>query len=124
MKGISKQHRNGLFFCFKIRKKNEGTEKNMKLDRKVMKGIVMITQIGISMLVPIFLCVFIGMKLDNWLHTNFITIIGIILGIVVAYRNIYMMTKQFYAKDKEKEDAQLSYHEQLKRPNNLTKDKN
>ncbi len=95
----------------------------MKLDRKVMKGIVMITQIGISMLVPIFLCVFIGMKLDNWLHTNFITIIGIILGIVVAYRNIYMMTKQFYAKDKEKEDAQLSYHEQLKRTNNLTKDK-
>ena len=89
----------------------------MKLERKVMKGIVMITQIGISMLVPIFLCVFIGMKLDNWLHTNFITIVGIFLGMVVAYRNIYIMTKQFYAKEKEKEDTDLSYKEQLKKSN-------
>lgn len=95
----------------------------MKSDRKVMKGLVMITQIGISMLVPIFLCVFVGMKLDDWLHTNFITIVGIFLGIVVAFRNVYIMTKQFYAKDKAIEDEKLSYMEQLKKANNLKEDK-
>ena len=96
----------------------------MKSDQKVIKGILMITQIGISMLVPIFLCVFIGMKLDNWFHTNFITIVGIFLGIVVAFRNIYFMTKHFWAKDKAKEDAQLSDQLQIKGDSQLTKDKN
>lgn len=83
-------------------------------DRKVMKAVVMLSQIGITMLVPIFLCLYIGMKLDDWLETSFITIIGIILGIIVAFRNVYVMTKQFYAKDKAKEDEKLAYWKSLK----------
>ncbi|MDD5934005.1 MAG: AtpZ/AtpI family protein [Clostridiales bacterium] len=86
----------------------------MKSDKKVLKSFVLITQIGITMIVPIFLCLFVGMKLDEWFKTNFITIIGIILGILAAFRNVYVMTKQFYLKDKEKEDAQLRYIQELK----------
>jgi ATP synthase protein I len=86
----------------------------MKPDKKVLKAVVMITQIGISMLVPIFLCVFVGIRLDEWLGTNFITVIGVLLGIVVAFRNVYIMTKQFYAKDKAREDAELKYIDELK----------
>lgn len=86
----------------------------MKADKKVWKAVVMITQIGITMLVPIFLCLFVGMKLDKWLDTNFITVIGIFLGILAAFRNVYIMTKQFYAKDKAREDAELKYFQDLK----------
>lgn len=86
----------------------------MKADKKVLKSFVLITQIGITMVVPIFLCLFIGIKLDEWLKTNFIVVIGIILGILAAFRNVYVMTKQFYAKDKAKEDAMLKYMEDLK----------
>lgn len=86
----------------------------MKSDKKVLKSFVLITQIGITMIVPIFLCLFVGMKLDEWFKTNFITVIGIILGILAAFRNVYVMTKQFYLKDKEKEDAQLRYIQELK----------
>ena len=87
----------------------------MKPDKSVLKGIVMITQIGISMLVPIFLCLFVGRFLDNKLGTNYIAVIGIILGILAAFRNVFIMTKQFYAKDKAKEDAKLKYMEDMKR---------
>ena len=86
----------------------------MKADKKVLKSFVLITQIGITMVVPIFLCLFVGIKLDEWLKTNFIAVIGIILGIMAAFRNVYVMTKQFYAKDKAKEDAMLKYMEDLK----------
>lgn len=87
----------------------------MKPNGKVMKAVIMITQIGVTMIVPIFLCVFVGMKLDEWFHTNFITIIGIFLGILAAFRNVYKMTRQFYASDKAKEDAKLKYVEDLKK---------
>jgi ATP synthase protein I len=86
----------------------------MKPDKKVLKAVVMITQIGITMLVPIFLCVFVGIRLDEWLGTKLIAVFGILLGIVVAFRNVYIMTKQFYAKDKAKEDAELKYINELK----------
>ena len=89
-------------------------ENSMKNDKKVWKAVVMITQIGITMLVPIFLCLFIGMKLDKWLETNFITLIGIFIGILAAFRNVYILTKQFYAKDKAREDAELKYLSDLK----------
>jgi ATP synthase protein I len=84
------------------------------MDKKVIKTLVMISQIGITMLVPIFLCLYIGMKLDEWLNTSYITIIAIILGIMAAFRNVYVITKQFYAKDKAKEDEKLKYFESLK----------
>lgn len=86
----------------------------MKSDKKVLKAIVMITQLGITMMVPILLCVFVGMKLDELLKTNFITMIGIFLGILASFRNVYIMTRQFYAKDKAKEDAKLEYVQKLK----------
>lgn len=84
------------------------------MEKKVFKAIAMISQIGITMLVPIFLCLYIGMKLDEWFNTNFIAMIGIVLGIMTAFRNVYIITKQFYAKDKAKEDEKLKYFESLK----------
>ena len=81
----------------------------------VMKGILMISQIGISVIVPIFLCLFVGKRLDDWLGTNYITLIGIFLGILAAFRNIYIMTRQFYVKDKAREDAELRLMEDMKK---------
>nr|WP_295678276.1 AtpZ/AtpI family protein [uncultured Lachnoclostridium sp.] len=87
----------------------------MKNKSSVVKGILMVSQIGISMLVPIFLCVFVGRKLDDWLGTSYITLIGLVLGIMAAFRNIYIMTKSFYAKDKAREDAELSRLDEMKK---------
>lgn len=86
----------------------------MKPEKNVLKGIVMITQIGISMIVPIFLCLFAGRWIDQKFQVNYWTIIGIVLGIAAAVRNIYIMTKQFYAKDKAKEDLELKYMNDMK----------
>ena len=86
----------------------------MKKNNDVIKGILMITQIGLTMLAPIFLSIFIGYQLDRYFQTGIWFIIFLILGILAAFRNVYVLTKQFYAKDKAREDAELKYMEGLK----------
>ena len=75
----------------------------------------MLSQIGISMMVPVFLCVWLGSVLDEKFGTAFLFPIFLILGFLSAIRNVYILTRGFYAKDKAKEDAALAYIENLKK---------
>jgi len=69
-------------------------------ERNTLKALSMITQFGINMLVPIFLCVFIGIKADQLLGTSFIVIIMFFLGAAAGFRNIYIMSKDIYGEHK------------------------
>ena len=81
----------------------------------IARSIMMISQISISMLVPIFLCLFFGIKLNEWLDTVYFVPIFLFLGMGAAVRNVYHLTKSFYAKDKKREDDELAYIENLKK---------
>jgi len=57
---------------------------------KIMQGLVLITQIGIVMLVPIAIGFFIGRFLDNLVGTNYIFLfIFIIIGVGAAFLNLF-----------------------------------
>lgn len=57
-----------------------------------MKNIVLITQVGISVISPILLGLWIGTKLDKWLGTKYIfSIIMIILGIASGFLQAYKL---------------------------------
>jgi F0F1-type ATP synthase assembly protein I len=57
---------------------------------KIMQGIALITQIGISMIVPIILGIFIGRFLDNLIDTNNIFLfVFIIIGVGAAFLNLF-----------------------------------
>lgn len=81
---------------------------------KVIKALMLVTQLGISMMVPIFLCVLIGGFIDKKAQTGYFLPIFLVLGIAAAFRNVYYLLKPFYAKDKAREDAELAYIERLK----------
>lgn len=81
----------------------------------VIKGLLMITQIGISMIVPIFLGAFFGHLLDGWLKTSFFFLVFLLFGILAAFRNIYRLTKPFYAEDIKREQQEQAYWEELRR---------
>lgn len=85
-----------------------------KKEKKIFRSFSMITQIGISMMVPIFICVWIGTWLDRWLHTEVPFLILLVLGIGAAFRNVYILTKSFYMADMRKEHEQLEYIQHLK----------
>lgn len=96
----------------------------MKDNNGILKAIGMITQIGISMITPIILCTLIGGWIDRKVGTSFWLLIFLILGIVTSFRNVYFMTKQFYAKEKEKEDQELNYFRDLKQQGEQSKSSN
>ena len=81
---------------------------------RIVRALMLVTQLGISMMVPIFLCVFAGGWIDKKVGTGWVMPVLLFLGIAAAFRNVYLLLKPFYAKDKAREDAELAYIERLK----------
>lgn len=72
------------------------------------RNIVLISQISINMMVPIFVCVAIGLWLDKKFNTWF-TLPMLILGIAAGARNAYMLamdTIQLDEKRRKKEQEE------------------
>lgn len=64
----------------------------MKNYNQVGRSLAMITQLGISMLAPVVLCVCVG----NWLDRKFgwsVTAVLLILGIMAGARNTWLLMK-------------------------------
>lgn len=64
----------------------------MKNKNEIWKTLAMVTQLGITMLAPVVLCVFIGYWLDEkfgWLTTIPLLILGILAGV----RNTYLLLR-------------------------------
>ncbi len=67
-----------------------------KENRDVADALVLILQIGITLLVPMILCFLGGVWLDDKLGVKFIGIIGFILGTVAGFQNVYRLVKRFF----------------------------
>ncbi|MCD7826090.1 MAG: AtpZ/AtpI family protein [Clostridiaceae bacterium] len=83
-------------------------------DRKVLRSFVMISQIGITMLVPIFLCTAIGVWLNRQFDNVYLFLLMLLIGIGAAFRSLFILTKSFYEKDMKREHEQTAYLEGLK----------
>lgn len=82
-------------------------------NRNVWRAVAMITQIGLGMIIPIFLCVYAGVWLNEKTKNEIFFPILLMVGILAAFRNLFSLTKSFYLRDKEKEDRELQYFEEL-----------
>lgn len=66
---------------------------------KMYENLVFLTQIGISMIIPILGGLFIGKFIDEKLGTKSIfMLICIVLGVVVAFTSVYKMVMKDYRK--------------------------
>ena len=70
----------------------------MNYDKGVYRSLTQVLQFGINMLVPIFLCTFLGIFLDWFFHTSFIVIILFFVGAIAGGRNVYIFARQIYSK--------------------------
>ena len=86
-----------------------------KEKNKVFKALAMISQIGITMMTPLLISGFIGMKLDEWFSTGCWFIIFLIMGVLAAFRSLFLLTRQFYSNDLAKEQAEQEYFNSMKR---------
>ena len=76
--------------------------------------LILITQIGISMIVPIALCTYLGILVNRFIVGNAICVLFfIIFGIVVAFRNTYILVKNTFIDDVEKENKEIKYYKDM-----------
>ena len=76
----------------------------MKYKKNVYRSLMLITQFGINMLVPIFLCTFLGIFLDRLFHTSFLVIVLFFMGALAGFRNIFLFARQIYEEPKKEQD--------------------
>lgn len=78
----------------------------MKYKRNVYQAMTLITQFSFNMLVPIFLCSFIGWYLDQKLGTSFLFVLLFFVGALAGFRNVYIFAKKVYESKEEKDQKE------------------
>ncbi len=71
----------------------------MKYEKKVYHSLALISQFGINMLVPIFLCSFIGIYLDRTFETSYWMVLLFFVGALAGFRNIMIFAKKIVKED-------------------------
>lgn len=96
---------------------------NVKFNRSVFQALTMIGQFGINMIVPIFICAFLGDLLDRKLGTDFFMIVLFFIGAVAGGYNVYRFSRQIYRRGSE-ESAYLHGGRKRKKPDERKNHKN
>jgi ATP synthase protein I len=71
-------------------------EETKKFLRELLQGGYRASAIGLALVLAIFIGFLLGYYLDQTLGTGyFFTFVGLILGIIAGFRNVYIMGKRF-----------------------------
>lgn len=68
----------------------------MKKNHKIFESFVLITQIGITMIVPVLLCTALGVYVAEKTNIKFLAVILIFIGIAAGFQNVYKLTKHIW----------------------------
>lgn len=71
--------------------------------RSVWQSLALVTQTGIHMLVPIFLCSFAGLWLDRRFDTSVWFLILFFVGALAGFRNIRILMRKIYEREDEEQ---------------------
>lgn len=66
----------------------------MKMSNNVIQSLTTLTQFTIYMLVPIFMCSFIGIFIDKKAGTSYWMVILFFVGAIAGFRNVYSLAKK------------------------------
>lgn len=83
----------------------------MKLSGSVYQCLTFITQFAINMLVPIFLCSFLGLFIDKKAGTSCFFVILFFAGALAGFRNVYLFAKRVY----ERKEGEHGYERENRR---------
>ncbi|MBQ7943529.1 MAG: AtpZ/AtpI family protein [Lachnospiraceae bacterium] len=75
----------------------------MKYNKKVFQSLSLISQFGITMLVPIFLCSIVGWYIDEKIGTSYWFVVLFFVGALAGFRNIYILARKIY-QDKDEDE--------------------
>lgn len=76
-----------------------------RYDKSVYCSLALVTQFGISMLVPICMMSALGIYLDRKLGTSFLMILFFFIGALAGGQNVYRLAKKSYSTPKEQKSG-------------------
>jgi F0F1-type ATP synthase assembly protein I len=68
----------------------------VKKNKSVFQALVLVTQFGISMLVPILLCTLLGVYIGKRFSIPIIAVPLFLIGALAGFRNVYRLAKSVY----------------------------
>ncbi len=74
----------------------------MRYKKSVYQSLVLVTQFGINMLVPLLLCSLAGVYIGKRFDIEWIVIPLFFLGALAGFRNIHIMAKKIYQQKEER----------------------
>ena len=77
--------------------------RRQKYDRSVFMSLALISQFGITMVVPMVLMFAAGYFMDRFLGTSYWTVLLFFVGALAGFRNIYVLAKRVYGRKKDGE---------------------
>jgi ATP synthase protein I len=77
---------------------------SMRLRKSVFRNLAMISQVGISMMTPIFLCVYIGYRIDLMMGTRWIILPMLILGVLSGGRCAWQLVTRAMEEERREEE--------------------
>lgn len=84
----------------------------MKNSKEVYRSLAMLTQVSLQLLIPILIGVFGGILLDKHLGISpWLTVIGSVIGIAAAFRNLYMWSTREIGRMEKSERVIQAKHE-------------
>ncbi len=66
--------------------------------RQVTEMLTLISQLAITMVVPIAGCMYIGYLIDKKTGFGYASVIGFVIGAVAGYRSVYSLVKKYIKK--------------------------
>lgn len=75
----------------------------MKYHKNVYQSFVMITQFGITMLVPIVMCTLLGVYIGKKTGSYIAVIPLFIAGALAGFRNIYILAKKIFKQESDRD---------------------
>lgn len=79
----------------------------MKYKKSVYRSLTLITQFGINMVVPIFLCTLLGVYVGERIDAEWITIPLFFVGAIAGFQNIYRMSKRIMNDTEERDQRRV-----------------
>jgi len=74
----------------------------------VIQALLMVSQFGLNMLVPIGMMCVLGVWLDKTFGTNFWTVVLFFVGAVAGGQNVYRMARRFFGDNGQNKEQKVS----------------
>lgn len=84
-------------------------------NHNIFRLLALFNQFALHMLVPIFLCSFLGYWLDQKLGTGFLFVFFFFLGALAGGRNVYLLAKKVYDSDSTRPSESYAANQKKKR---------